>query len=144
MKKPYEVFEHTADMGLRIHGLDLEDLFRNAALGFYDLVTDVKKITKKKGVEEKSVVIHLESDSLENLFLKWLRELLFIFATKHLVFVKFEFKRLKKNELLTTATGLPFDPGRDVQKHEVKAITYHQSRLDKTKAGWLAEVIVDV
>ena len=37
---PYEVIEHTADIGLKIWGKDLPSLFRDAAEGFFDLVTD--------------------------------------------------------------------------------------------------------
>ena len=33
-----ETFDHTADLGLRIHAADLADLFRTAALGLFDII----------------------------------------------------------------------------------------------------------
>ena len=33
-----ETFEHTADVGLRVTGSDLDDLFRTAAEGLFDYI----------------------------------------------------------------------------------------------------------
>ena len=33
-----EVFDHTADVGLRVRATDLDDLFRTAAEGLFDYV----------------------------------------------------------------------------------------------------------
>ena len=33
-----ETFDHTADVGLRVRGADLDDLFRTAAEGLFDYV----------------------------------------------------------------------------------------------------------
>jgi SHS2 domain-containing protein len=43
-----------------------------------------------------------------------------------------------------SAWGEPLDRERHQLEHEVKAITYHALRVDKTADGWLAEVIVDI
>ena len=42
------------------------------------------------------------------------------------------------------AWGEPMDPARHEPNHEVKAITYHGLKVEKTADGWLAEVIVDI
>jgi SHS2 domain-containing protein len=36
------------------------------------------------------------------------------------------------------------DESRHRMEHEVKAITYHGLKLEKTPAGWFAEIIVDI
>jgi SHS2 domain-containing protein len=46
--------------------------------------------------------------------------------------------------LTATARGEPYDPARHVLAHEVKAITYHELKVEQTADGWLAEVIVDI
>ena len=38
--KEFELIEHTADVGLRVYGKDLPDLFANAAKGLFSLITD--------------------------------------------------------------------------------------------------------
>jgi SHS2 domain-containing protein len=46
--------------------------------------------------------------------------------------------------LKAAARGERLDPERHVLDHEVKAITYHQLKLEQTTSGWLLEVIVDI
>ena len=46
--------------------------------------------------------------------------------------------------LSATAWGEPLDPARHELAREVKAITYHELRVEQTADGWLAEVIVDI
>ena len=40
--------------------------------------------------------------------------------------------------------GESFDPARHLLSHEVKAITYHELKVERTPVGWLAEAIVDI
>jgi SHS2 domain-containing protein len=42
------------------------------------------------------------------------------------------------------AWGEPLDPTRHVLAHEVKAITYHELRVEQEGDEWVAEVIVDI
>ena len=46
--------------------------------------------------------------------------------------------------LKAIAYGEPMDPARHEPAHEVKAITYHDLKVEQTADGWLAEVIVDI
>ena len=70
--KPYEIIDHTADIGLRIRGRTLPELFTHAALGLFDLITDLDEIPLGK----ERIPLHLKAEDLGDLFLKWLRELL--------------------------------------------------------------------
>ena len=40
--------------------------------------------------------------------------------------------------------GEAVNPARHVLDHEVKAITYHELKVERVADGWLAEVIVDI
>jgi SHS2 domain-containing protein len=137
--KQYEVIEHTADIGLRIYGRDLQELFRHAALGLFNLMTDVGKIKT-----QESRTFCLQSQNAGNLLLSWLRELLFTFSVEKWVFKEIVFKNLTERQLEAIATGERFDPKRHEQRSEVKAVTYHQFKLEKRKTGWVAEVIFDI
>lgn len=68
---PYSILDHVADIGLRIEGGDLPTLFRSAAQGLFDLITDAQKIVPLS-VEQ---VFEIRAKDLSDLFLKWLREL---------------------------------------------------------------------
>jgi SHS2 domain-containing protein len=135
----YEVFEHTADLGLRVLASNLNDLFSQAGLGLFSLV--VENIDEVKPLIQ--VKINLTGAELEYLFFDWLRELLYISETKHLVFSKFAVT-LTDTGLTAEIAGEKLDASRHVLDHEVKAITYHGLLVAKTEDGWLAEVIVDI
>jgi len=139
--KPYEVIEHTADVGLRIYGQNQQELFVHGALGLFDLITDIDKIK----IEDASALsFDLEEENLGDLFLSWLRELLFTFSTRQIVFKEFVFQELTDRRLKALGYGKVFDPKQDEQKCEVKAVTYYQFKLEKQKEGWVAEVIFDI
>ena len=142
--KPYEILEHTADVGLRVYATNLEELFTHAGLGLFDLITDVPQLVRREKGNVLSSVLELREANVSDLFLKWLRELLFLFSSKRLVFFRYDFQKLTPTELRATAWAKKFDPKRDEQRHEVKAVTYHQFKLEKKEEGWIAEIVFDI
>lgn len=137
--KPYEIIEHTADIGIRVKGKDLKELFKNAALAMFDFMAEPQE---SKAMHTKAIEVHLESDSIEELFIDWLNELLFLSATKELIFSDFEIKKLDKNSLKAAAIGVNTRSYRI--NAEVKAATYHQLKIAQSGSGWQAEVVFDV
>ena len=135
----YELFEHTADLGLRVRAADLNTLFAEAgACLFTAVVEDIATIEPKE-----SVTIELAGSDREFLLFDWLRELLLKCEEDHLLFSKFEV-RVRDDGLTGVAWGEPIDPARHMLAHEVKAITYHELKVVRDGDGWLAEVIVDI
>ena len=135
----FETFGHTADLGLRARAGDLAGLFREAARGLFSIV--VEDLETVRPLEQ--VTISLEGDDVTYLLLDWLAELLRLFDTRQLLLGHFEV-RVTGSGLEATARGEPLDPARHALDHEVKAITYHGLRVEETKGGWVAEVIVDI
>jgi len=136
-----EVFDHTADVGLRIHGDDLPDLFRTAAEGLFDYI-----VANRSDVRiDRTEVITLSADSTADLLLAWLNELIFRAETTHTLFTSFEIQ-INRNGLALEATigGEPIDRDRHVLDHEVKAVTHHGATLEPEGAGWVAELILDI
>ena len=137
--KNYELIEHTADIGIRVKGQNLNDLFRNSALAMFDIMAERKNPTVKK---QEKINIEQQADNLEELFINWLNELLSLSATKDLIFSDFQISKLDENILQVIATG------EDIKNYkvntEIKAATYHALRLGKAESGWEAEVIFDV
>lgn len=140
--------DHTADAGLRIFGRDLPELFEHAALGMLDQMTDAAALraeiqtAKKTAIYEE--ILQADAISLEDLFLGWLRELLFRFSTACFAAVDFHFIKLDEKHLHVRVRGLRFDPARHDQKCEVKAVTYHDFKLRHHGGVWSAEVIFDI
>lgn len=138
----YELFEHTADLGLRVRAADLDTLFAEAAACLFSAVVEDPAAIRP----DTAVTIELAGTDREFLLFDWLKELLTRFdgdQGDQFVFGKFEV-RVRDDGLTATAWGEPLDPARHVLSHEVKAITYHELKVEKTDDSWLAEVIVDI
>ena len=135
----YEFFEHTADLGLRIRAADLNTLFGEAAEALFAAIVEDPSAVRTLQKEE----VRLPGDAREYLLFDWLRELLYLFDGRRLVFGRFEVK-LSEAGLEGAAWGEPLDPARHGLGHEVKAITYHGLKVEPADGGWLAEVIVDI
>jgi SHS2 domain-containing protein len=135
----YEIFEHTADFGIRARAGSLNDLFADAARGLFSLM--VTNLDQVRTVED--VAFQLDGDDREELLHDWLAELLYTFSARRLVLAKFDVK-IDSNGISATAWGEPIDPSRHEIEVEVKAITWHALNVEQTAEGWLAEVIVDV
>ena len=135
----YEIFEHTADLGLRIRADDLQGLFEEAARALFAvIVTDFDEV---RPAEE--MTFRIEGDRRDDLLRDWLGELLYAFHARRLLLAQFDV-RLDEVGLTATARGEPFDPGRHEIDAELKAVTYHGLKVEQDGGGWLAEVIVDI
>ncbi len=137
--KRYEIIDHTADIGLRARGGDLKELFINAACGMFSILADLKNVQTKE-----SIKIKLEAPNVEELFLLWLSELLYQYNSKKIIFNKFLVDKLSERTISAQAQGEKFDLHRHRLKTEIKAVTYHQLKVQKIKDYWLGEVIFDV
>jgi SHS2 domain-containing protein len=135
----YEHFEHTADLGLRVHAPDVNTLFAEAGTALFAAIVDgIDTVRPERGVD-----VHIEGAELDYLLFDWLRELLYRFDAEHILFSRFDVS-VEGAGLSATAWGEPLDPARHVLSHEVKAITYHELRVEQEGADWVAEVIVDI
>ena len=137
--KNYELIEHTADVGIRVKGADLQELFVNAALAMFDIIAE-RKTPETKALEK--ITVAQKADDLEELFLNWLNELLSLSATRELIFSDFTFSSLDNNNLHAILCGSSIANYRI--NTEIKAATYHELKIEKTPSGWQAEVIFDV
>ncbi|GER91602.1 hypothetical protein KDW_57640 [Dictyobacter vulcani] len=58
MRKPYEVFEHTADIGIHAYGSTLEELFIHAAEGMESLMVapEQLRITTSRQISVEDMI----------------------------------------------------------------------------------------
>jgi SHS2 domain-containing protein len=135
----YELFDHTADVGLRIRADGLDGLFADAARALFSAI--VVNPDAVRPVHERT--FRVDGDDRENLLHDWLAELLYVFHVEHRLFSEFDV-HLADDGLLAVARGEPFDETRHELDAEIKAITYHGLKVERDGDGWLAEVIVDI
>jgi len=136
----HEIFEHTADLGLRIRARTLDDLFAEAGRALFALMVENHDAIQPA----QTSIIELTNTQLDLLFFDWLNELLYLYDAKHLVLSRFEVN-VTSGRLRATVSGEPHDDQKHQPDHEVKAITYHHLKVEQQPNGsWLAEVIVDI
>jgi SHS2 domain-containing protein len=139
MKRGFEIVDHTADVGIIAYGTDIEELFCNAALALFSLITEPESIQEQVHLDLK-----VSSDERDSLLVEWLNELIYFFDAKHILFNRFDIESLTQNELKATCYGEGFDPMKHKIKRGIKAATYHMLRLDKDNDGYKAQVILDI
>lgn len=135
----HELFEHTADLGLRATAADLDALFAEAAQCLFSAIVEDPAAIRM--TDEAAIAI--AGTDREFLLFDWLRELLVRFDADRMLFGRFAVK-VRDDGLSATAWGEPVDPERHALSREVKAITYHELKVEPIAEGWLAEVIVDI
>lgn len=123
----YELFDHTADVGVKAFGNDLSEAFAHAAKAMFDIITDSSEIEAKGSYQ-----IDLIADDLEQLLVDWLDELLFLQGANNLVFSKFDISLNEKEcKLSAEVSGEEFDTTKHKIGTEIKAVTYHMLEVHK-------------
>jgi SHS2 domain-containing protein len=135
----FGLLEHPADLGFRAYGASLEKLFANCAQALVYIILDPSDI---QSVQQFS--LSAEGGDYESLLVNWLNEVLYYVDGKRIAFRVFDISRLSETHIECVATGEARDPQRHPPKLAVKAVTYHQLKVQRTEDGWIAEVYVDV
>jgi len=137
--RPFRILEHTADVGFEAFGSTREETFANAARALFDLIVDLDAIDPGE-----DITVRVEGADPESVLVNWLSELLYLHDAEGWLFSEFEVQRLDEHSLAARARGEKIDRARHRCKLQVKAITYHQLRLEQTAEGWHAVVYVDI
>ena len=141
MYKPYEIIEHTADVGVKANGNTLKELFENAAKGMFDIIggrTHLKREIKKK------IEIKKEVDAVEELLVAWLSELLYIFNKEEILFNTFRVVQLDNSGISGEAEGEKIDLAKNPLQTEIKAVTFHDLKIEENTRGFHCSIIFDV
>lgn len=139
---PYEFFDHTGDIGVRVHAATVGDLFADAAAALTATVVDPGTIERR----EREWVA-LTAPSLELLLVDWLNDLVFRFDVDEFL-VAHASPRVERQQeewkLEATIEGEPLDPARHRVKLLIKAVTYHQLAIAETDRGFETAVVFDI
>ena len=135
----HELFEHTADLGLRAAAPDLDTLFAEMAAALLSALVEHPDAVRP----EAEHTITVGGTDREYLLFDWLNALLHRFDGDGQVFSMYAVA-VRDDGLTAIVRGESFDPDRHGRTHEVKAITLHGLAVERNADGWSAEVIVDI
>jgi SHS2 domain-containing protein len=136
--KPFETFEHPADVGIVAYGADLPELFANAARGMFQFMIDPDQV---RAAESRPLTV--KAEDLEGLLVAWLNDLLLVLNGDGFVPARFQVHAVNPTRVEASLEGEPVDPDRHRFRLDVKAATYHTLSV-KQSNGWEARVLFDV
>ena len=139
MKKAFEILDHTADVGIIAYGASVEELFSNAAMALFSLITELESVDEKLCLD-----VEVSGEDTEGLLVEWLNELIYLVDARHVLLRRFAIENLSGTGLKAECYGEEFDPAKHRMQLGVKAATYHMLELAKSGDGYSAQVIFDV
>jgi SHS2 domain-containing protein len=139
MDRPFEILEHTADVGIRAFGRALPELYENAARGMLALLLDPASV---RPVEEETVAV-AGADAVD-LLVVWLHEILLRSESRKRAFAQVRVSEVAEWRLVATLKGEPLDRSRQELRAEIKGVPYYGARVVRTSSGWVAEVYFDI
>ena len=129
----YELFEHTADIGLRVRAADLDGLLAEAARALFStIVVDLATVRPLETLQ-----FAVAGQAADELLHDWLAELLYTFDVRRVLLAQFVV-HVGDAGLTATARGEPIDFQRHQLDMEVKAITWHGLTVQRNSDGWLS------
>jgi SHS2 domain-containing protein len=138
MMNEFEIFDHTADIGIRLRRNTREELFRDAALAMFSIMAPESEFEAR--IDQK---VYVAGDDDEQLMVNWLSELNFLFQTRQFVPVDI-LVEMTANALEATLTGDTVDPQKHAIVTEIKAVTYHRLEVVTEENGWRAQILFDI
>ena len=136
---PYHVINHTADLGIIVKSPDKKNLFIHAAMAMADLM-----VKGNRGNKKVTRDVTLTGLDFPDLMVKWLGEILYLFAGEKLIADSIVINGLNRIQLKATVAFTVFDPKLHTILREIKAVTYHQISVCKVDDAWEAKIIFDI
>ncbi|WP_449244303.1 archease [Desulfobacca acetoxidans] len=130
---------HTADVGFKLYGETLADIFVQGAHALYGMMVDRRRL---RALESRMVAV--DAPDREALLIAWLNHLLYLFDTTGFLGKQIDILDLSDVNLGARMQGEKLDPERHDLKTGVKAATYHKLAVRQTQTGWEATVIFDL
>ena len=137
--RDFEILEHPADIGFRAFGDSLPELFARAAVAMLSIAGDPLAAEPRERYP-----LHVESADRESLLVDWLNEVLYWFDGKRIAFREFRVTGFQDTAIEATAIGEPRTAERHRSRLIVKAVTYHQLKIEQRDGLWTAEVYLDI
>ncbi len=137
----YKFLDHKVDVLLESYGFKLEEAIENAGQAMFDTIADTSKLKS-----EEKVKVEENADSLEELVVFTLGDLISEADSRELFFKHFKVTSLKQVDgqwmLKGYAVGSEMEP--ELGGTVVKAVTHHECSAKKEGNMWTIRVLLDI
>lgn len=139
MAERFRILDHPADLGIEARGETPGSTFEHAAEGLMSVILDPDSIR-----EIDSRTIGIEAADIEQLAVRWLSEVLYLYDGRGFACKTFTVTDMTPVSLQATVRGEMLDPERHRTRLDVKAITYHQLLFREGRDGFVLRVYIDI
>ena len=139
MHSGYTILDHPSDLGIEARGRSLSEAFEQAAIALMSTIADLSTVNPRT-----SRAVKLSASDPEQLLVKWLGEILYLYDGQAFLSKEFAIERLTKTHLTAKVGGEAIDPEKHRTMLDVKAITYHQLSVREDAEGGTVRVFLDI
>jgi len=138
MSYKLKILNHPADLRIEVSASSLEELFKGAIEGMASLLYQKNSFLKEQCSFKKD--INVKSNSLEQLMVDTLNEVLALSDINNAIFPFCEIKEFKDNSLKASLFGVKIERF-DL---EIKAATYYDLKIKKNDKNFSATITFDI
>ena len=140
---PFRFIEHTADIAFEVESKTIVNLFKDSALALRETACEIRK-----HIGREELTIECIEESLEPLLVQFLNELNFLIHTK-----KWIFNSIRKLDIVQSGNkfhlncqlfGGEINSNNCELKAEIKAVTFHQMKIEKRKDNFFTRIVLDI
>ncbi len=136
--KDHGTLEHMADLGLWVEADSRQELMASAVCALAELM-----YRGPRQGEIQWLPLELEGADPADLLVQLLNEVIYLAEAEGLLAVALVVSELRPDALVARLGALPLGPGHRVGQ-PIKAVTYHQARVEPAGERWRAQVVLDV
>ena len=138
-KPDFNIIDHTADLGIKVCGINLKNLFEKAARSMIYIMIKGNPAGKTRRLK-----LSVTGEDLAGLMVRWLGEVLYLFEGEKEVLTKVRVDSISSTHLDATLETVSYNPELHEILCEIKAVTYHQSEVKKIDNHWETSIIFDL
>jgi protein archease len=134
----YREFEHTGDLGIEVEASTRALLFARAAMALARIMVEPDAV---RSTDRRTIEVSADTD--DDLMHDLLAAALNLFLADG--FIWHDVSVIKRGQTLVASfSGEPFDSHRHRLITEIKAVTYHQLKVERAAGKWRARIVFDI
>jgi len=130
----YQILTHRADLKIKSFGQSKKEVFENMLIGMQESLRP--ELTSQAVVRK----IQVESDNLENLLVDFLNEVNYLNEINFEAYNRVKFLEFSDKKLVAQLYGFKVN----FFGEDIKAVSYHDLKVEKVNSHWEAVVLFDV
>lgn len=145
--KDFEVLAHTADIKIRAYGTTLNELFRNALVGMFQVIGPISPNCTRVNDRTECIAlpikhtIDLRAPQLDILLVDFLSEALYLSDVNNEAYLDAKILEVDEYHVRGVIYGIAVE-GFEVV--EIKAVTYHDLEIIHSKDGYRVDIVFDI